>query len=344
MKRILKRKPSNAFAEPIKQTFNLISFKTNEPLLLGSSSLSSQLYNNDYDLFETVFQSDNSKALTHVHQRFKKMIEDIHSKDIYFLDFKLGLDDLLIPTSSDIRGFYKLKYKEGLITKEQVNNILDSDENNLDEEARLIYTLRWSPKEIKQGYKELSNGRREYFVDALKDKAIIKLDIAYYVYDQFIEFSNIYQIYYGNKTFFPEIVDTLKDEMKELLREGKYFKYIKRLFSVARINRNEKLLEKLVKLLNSNFGLVYKVASQLNTMIDILDKGYKPIDKIHQSLQYLKQQLSYVYEFNLPKDIFEQFDRMSKIKSVKSLSTKLSKMTDLLMKKVNQETSKSSVF
>jgi len=337
---MLKLKPKDSFAEPIKQAFNLISYNVENPILSGSSSLSSIQYNNDYDLYEKVYKSnDLNKALKEVHQRFKNIINDIKRSDnIYFLDFKLGLDNDLMPTTSNIKAFYKEKYDNGLISKQQLDTILNATENELDEESRLIYTLRWSPKEIQQGYKELSGGRREYFVDALKDKSIIKIDVVYYIYDQFIEFSNIFEIHYGNKTYMPSInvIESLKDDMRQLLREGNYFKYLKRLFVLARINNDTKLIENLLEIFNSNLGLVYKIASQLKTMTDMIDKGYKLIDKYHNSLQYLKQQLGYVYEFNLPKDIFEKFDKMSKTKSAKSLYKQLEIMTDLLMNKVNK--------
>jgi hypothetical protein len=349
MNKLFKKKPLKSFSNDIQNTFNLISFNINEPELMGSSALSSIQYNNDYDLYEVIHKSkDINNAVKQVYNRFKKMINDIQQSDnIYFLDFKLGLDNDLIPTTSNIKAFYKEKYDKGLISKQQLDTILNAKENELDEQARQIYTLRWSPKEIQQGYKELSGSRREYFIDALQDKAIIKLDIVYYIYDQFIEFSNIFEIYYGNKTYMPSIniLESLKDDMNDLIREGNYFKYLKRLFVLEKINKNEQMVNNLIDVFNSNLGLVYKIASQLKTMTEIIDKMGKskgvPLDKMRNSLQFLKQQLSYVYEFNLPKDIYEKFDKMSKTKSIKSLYNQLVNMTELLMKKVNKISKKS---
>jgi hypothetical protein len=78
--------------------------------------------------------------------------------------------------------------------------------------------------------------------------------------------------------------------------EQKYFKVIKRLFSIAKQNHNTTTLTLLTSILNSELGRIYTVISDINTIIYILENvKYIPSKRIDYEIQEFKPRLSNIY-------------------------------------------------
>ena len=73
------------------QVFDKLSIETKYKVL-GSASLRSTLYINDYDLHD-YFKSNSSNALNRITQHFKKLFKDTYKDSSKWItDFKCGID------------------------------------------------------------------------------------------------------------------------------------------------------------------------------------------------------------------------------------------------------------
>lgn len=349
---ILKPRLEASFADDTRDVFRMISYRGNfeKAQLLGSTSLASSEYYADFDLFEKVIESTNiPRAKLDVWNAFKAMMRLLErNPEVYFLDFKAGIDkDLFLSRPSFenpalVRRFYKERQMSGLITQQQMGEIekLMTDPLNLYEYCRKLWTIRWTPKTIESGMTELSKGRRKTFLDAVDDKAVIKIDVAVYMNGTFVEFSNVFEIYAGKRPLnYTEsnIVQAIRDSLDYYKHEKKWYKVLKRYFSIARIEKNVRPIELLTPFFNSNVGLVNRVRSALSTIVDMIGKGYKPMPKYRDSIQFNKQQLGSVFEFDLPSGTFDKLDDASRQRSPAKMADRLEKIVEELDDLVSQK-------
>ena len=99
--------------------------------------------------------------------------------------------------------------------------------------------FRWTYKDIMKGY----IGKKS-FEDCLKDKSMIKLDLVYLLNGVFVEISEVYFFKIQNHTNYYDdafntnsIKTSIQNEIHELLNNGKYFKALKRMFSILNIKK-----------------------------------------------------------------------------------------------------------
>ena len=157
--------------------------------------------------------------------------------------------------------------------------------------------FRWTYKDIMKGY----IGKKS-FEDCLKDKSMIKLDLVYLLNGVFVEISEVYFFKIQNHTNYYDdafntnsIKTSIQNEIHELLKNGKYFKALKRMFSILNIENSKKpIVNKLISFFNSQTGILYKANSDLNILLILIDNKFrKPnIDDIKNNLQVIKQNLS----------------------------------------------------
>jgi hypothetical protein len=120
------------------------------------------------------------------------------------------------------------------------------------------------------------------------DVNFIKIDIISYIDYKFIEMSVIYDC--GNKTI--NLIDSIKNDINELMKEGKYYKVLKRLFSLNRllgIKGDHKLLKQLTDIFNSEYGLLYSNISNVEACKTVKDRYKDKLTKtrIKDNLRYL---------------------------------------------------------
>jgi hypothetical protein len=85
-----------------------------------------------------------------------------------------------------------------------------------------------------------------------------------------------------------EYIQDLEDDFKELKQEGKYYKSLKRLFIISKLNDDYKRLTKLTLFFNSNFGKLYLLKNKLEA-IEILLTTFKNTvkeDDIKKRIEY----------------------------------------------------------
>jgi hypothetical protein len=83
---ILQPKYKSLLDKKLLNIINLIKFKNNNVELKGSSSLSSQKYFSDYDLFSNISIIPNVED---TYNEFKRIFEDLEKNDIKFIELKL---------------------------------------------------------------------------------------------------------------------------------------------------------------------------------------------------------------------------------------------------------------
>jgi hypothetical protein len=200
--------------------------------------------------------------------------------------------------------------------------------------------FRWTYKDIMKGY----IGKKS-FEDCLKDKSMIQLDLVYLLNGLFVEISEVYFFkiqnhtnYYDNEFDTNNIKSNIQKEIHELLNEGKYFKALKRIFSILQIEKNTKpIVTKLISFFNSETGILYKANADLNILLILIDNKFrKPnIDDIKNNLQAIKQNLS--IQTQTHKNCSIIIDDICKQNNINNMKLYIYKLSEYLQKIYNRE-------
>jgi len=298
-------------------------------VVAGSMSLKSQQYAGDYDLVETVngkYKNTESAINAYV-KRFQSIIKNLMKmKNVYIGDIKAGMvsDWIVIPDNVGIKknrvvGYnaplFRSKVKElydtNIITKEEYDYSMKQLINNptidefllLKKELR-FHLVRWTPDDVLKGKITLRNNRVMTLQEAFVSPTIIKLDaIGYIQSSRFVDFSIIYLL--KNKGKAINNVDTkneiwaIKQDLLYYLASNNYYKASKRLFTLANIKNDLKLIEQLTEMFNSDLGRLYSIISDLNTILFLLDNEHSiPVDKIKYELDGIRTRLGNIYSIS----------------------------------------------
>ncbi len=261
------------------------------------------------------------------------------TKSHYIGDIKAGIDQALIIDIGDlsfsrtgkpsITGYnretvafaIKQLYRDGLINSKEYEEIMKYVIENIDlEQWEKLYAvlrdkwlLRWSPAEILKGVKKLSGNRKITLGEAINQHTMTKIDMWAKVNERFIEYSNVLTYYMvdkqGNKTLLnyvnvPEgIQEGLKKEVEKYafsIKDFKPFKMIKRMWSMARTNKDYKMIELLTPLMQTDLGRLSQINSDLEVLIGII-KNVKspPMASIMQEIDNLKWRIGNIFEINI---------------------------------------------
>jgi hypothetical protein len=210
--------------------------------------------------------------------------------------------------------------------------ILDFKAGETEEDEESIH---WTYKQIKQGYQIIHNKRYD-LEDCLKQQsATIKLDVCYILNNLFIDITNNYFINHTEET--KKVVrDFLKDDVDELIEDNKYFKAIKRLFSIERLEG--KTDTDLLAFLNSDYGRFYKVIHDLELVEMMSEQTFKKIDKnlLSINLESIKNFLSNVTVFEV-NHIIDEINDIIKSKKYGEIEALVNRCMTLLNNKVESQ-------
>jgi hypothetical protein len=149
------------------------------------------------------------------------------------------------------------------------------------------------------------------FIDALKMRSMIKIDVITLINSRIIEISEVYSITLDETS---NIENTEKDyikqdilqEYKQIIKNGNYFKALKKMYSIIRLeNENDRQLDILINYFNSPIGLLYRIKSDLETILLIINEKKFETDIIIQSLHLMNEQLSSFQVENLIENIIK---------------------------------------
>jgi len=347
MDNLLEKRDRITYKNKINDTIKLISFNNFKVSILGSASLKSQLYSADYDLTQEIKYKNFETAKKEIIKHFRQIIKRIaRNKNVFFIKFKLGFNDELYQeynTINEIKDFFKKKKK--YITKEEYKELMKiNDLDELREYTRKLATLRWKPREIMEGYK-IVNGKKKTIEDALDDGAVIKLDILAYIDGEFVDLNNLFELYVGNRQLSikdSKILSNINKDIIHYYEDKNYIKMLKRIFSIAKIKKDKKIIEKITEILNSGVGRGYEVMSNIDNIYELINalnenklNDLRP--KIEGYIQILKDKLGNIYEFDIPLSFFKEFDKISNLKNFNLMLSRLLNLQKKLKELINKE-------
>jgi hypothetical protein len=164
----------------------------------------------------------------------------------------------------------------------------------------------------------------------------------------FVEITEVYfldingfKTYETNMLNSTSIKSALQNEFHEQVKEGNFFKALKRLFSILLIEKAKKpLLEKLISFFNSETGILYKANADLQILINVISNTFRQvkIEDIKNNLQIIKANLSIQTETQkncsiIIDDICSQTDLNKMNVYIQKLSEYLSKVFNRFAKR-----------
>lgn len=156
--------------------------------------------------------------------------------------------------------------------------------------------IRWTAQEVLKGV--LKMGDHEHTLeDSMKQEAMFKLDVVALIEERYIELSMVYQTKYNYKVNKKELVKQLKVEIETKEEEGMYYKMAKRMFSVARLNNDATVAQKLIPLFNGDLGRLYAIISDIEVLLYLFEnKIHIPKDRLKTELDNFKARMGSIWE------------------------------------------------
>lgn len=364
---LMKKEYPKNYDDEVKNIIEKISFKNENVDILGSMSFRSIHYSSDYDCFEIV----RLNSIEELERDFKQIIRNIkNDKNIYFGDIKIGSidkwkvlnDNMYFDSNDKLRLYDKEKSMDKLnqllndkvITRKEYNEGLKllKDDPKIEDVKNMVKKmrfniLRWTPKDILDGYIILRNGEKYTLKEALQDKSLFKLDTIALIDNKYTEFSIIYDVIIENKRINYEPIDTKKTLKNDIILYesiGNYFKLLKRLFSLYNYeikydNDKSKIpkIKNILKILNSDLGIMYVVIQDLDVLIYLIKEGRGNMREIKQQVNKFIGDLSDVYNAEYIK--YEN-KILNKLNSKKDLLNNLENVKSELEDILNKETVK----
>ena len=371
------------FSKDIQAVMKAVSFDNMHGLnLFGSMGIRSQQYTSDYDLFQYVHMTEasNETALRKLATDFKFIIHNLSGmREVYIGDIKAGsiedwkvLSDKTYIDGDKVVNFNFFDASEKLENLKR-QNIITSDEYSISKKILVsnptpqeylsmlkqikFNVLRWTPKDISNGYLTLRNFRVVKLEEALGMPAMTKLDVVVFLRsNQYADLSIIYQFINNKHVLNKEELNApkkeeygIKTDILYYMNTGFYFKVCKRMFTLLRMAGNSINCIKVNSILNdSQVGILYTVYCDIGTILYILeDTPELPLQRIENEVDQFKNKLSNIYKVpqyldNEP-EIFHIIDRISNAKTTNKrpeLIAELTKLSDILFTALNSYTLK----
>jgi len=121
------------------------------------------------------------------------------------------------------------------------------------------------------------------------------------------------------------------------VKEGNYFKALKRLFSILLMeNAKKPLLEKFMSFFNSETGILYKANADLQILVNVISNTFRQvkIEDIKNNLQIIKANLSIQTETQKNCSII--IDDICSLSDLNKIKTYIQKLSEYLSKVFNR--------
>jgi len=285
-------------------------------VLVGSSSIRSQIYAGDFDAIEKVKLTDPNEIVEKLRNIVKKLrvvpetfIGDIKCgeepkwsvfrdsarvEDGEVLDFAVKESQTRVDELLRANVISQKEAKESLELLEDADSALEF----LDARKIIKFsTLRWKPSDILQGFLDY-RGHRFKLTDAIMSGGMLKIDAISNVEDRFTEFSVIYDLVDKKNKRLTNVPSNVVRSLQEdvlYYNDADPFKALKRMFALSKAERKQKVAELLVPVLNSDLGRLYQIIGDLKTLRSLLERPVKPLKEIRSQLDDMKQRFGNIY-------------------------------------------------
>lgn len=367
----LETKPHESYPRDLIQNMKMITF-FHEGLAVpfGSYIYKMQKYPGDVDLleeFEDCCSPD--KVIRKFIKSLLRVVKDIKSSKLhYFSEFKAGIDHIYdIDIGKLENGIYYINpllkeisinlYKKKFLDKNEIVDILKIINRGIftGDGYDIIFNiyrnrriLRWSVKEIEDGYKML-HGKKKKLYDALFDETHVKIDVLLLYNNRFIEMTNFVGLAYEDENKEIHFINinlekihnipiTLPPEIEKLYFSNYYyspFKMTKRIYSLSRNKQDENTLWKIIPLITGDVSLLYQIRSEIDVLLLILEKvKVPPIKTINKQLDEMKSRITFILEINDYRQIiiFSLINKAIDTKSIKNKIELLEKLNNSYFK------------
>jgi len=345
----------------------------------------------DVDLFENIFRDHIDEVVGLFTRNIKRIVAKLQkSKHQYFLEVKLGVDHLYskinigtcdhdVFTVADglFETLANIYHKKGFILSDDyeiINRMRLHEPKNqfcfetIKKVIRKYAVLRWTAKEIEQGYKWLFNEndvKYKYTIEeAIKDKGQVNIEGIFINGDnKYVDCSNFFVLVYKDEQGHEKVLnlpdaalydavnyrkENLKTSMYTLIYSSidpNWFKALKRMLSYGKSFEDIELIKKVYPIINSQMGVAYNLMSQLKTCSKILkehNKKYMYKNTLYHTLDAIRfklQELIFVsYDFS---DVIDLINiAVSNVEKIKEseLVEMINIIAKSLLKYLNQQT------
>jgi len=299
----IKKKDPESYSNRIIDSLNHIEIPFTKPLqIVGSYPYISQLYN-DIDGRQTVLFCENKEeAVTKIVKLLKKMAHNINdTTNIFWSNLKAGFH------------------------------------NNKE--------VKWTIEEVMRGFIVFPNRDVLYLKDAIQQPGIVNIEIWRFINDRFVEISNFYRLRYCDKQGKVQIINNIKDDFKEamkkdikvLLKEGNYYKALKRVFVLGVRKNDKKIVLSVQKLLLSFDAKIYQLSVDIHTIIEMLTiLKNPPMKKILSGIDIIKDKLGKFYYNSNTDNMFLLFNNLTRNRhDIKTIIKVLFNIFKFLSKDIN---------
>jgi len=187
--------------------------------------------------------------------------------------------------------------------------------------------VRWTIEEVIKGFKMVNNVK--YTIEDGFKSSNAKVDTIALVQKVIhTEINVVYKVVKeeSSKLDIKEIEEQLKQSLYEYVKEKNYYKMAKRMYAIARLNKDYKTLEKLTEMFNGDLGRIYSLLNESITLITLLENNKSlDLDKIKYEIDNFRYRINNVYTV-------ESFYRKRN-----KLSSKIKKMITLPNTKSSRE-------
>jgi len=279
----MEREFPNQYSTPLIKVLKAISL--GPPNVVGSSADPRILYSADYDMVESMKVTSTSE------RQFQKKIKQIQ-KVGKITDIKCGeisAWNLLLKASvkngkvrnynhkeelahlAELWQYQLITHDEFMYGSEKLVEHLDPVQFLLLKKELRFGLLRWTVKEVEQGYKKLRGGEFITLEDAFKTKGLTKVDVVAWIINKYVEVSNIIIWLKPNKqpyTYVPQLYASLAEDILLYAAEGNYVKVAKRMYSLSKQYKDVEIQNKISSILNSPIGRLYMLVADLEVLQD----------------------------------------------------------------------------
>lgn len=308
---ILQPRRTESLTPDIKSVIDILTLDPkNPPKIVGSFKYKIHEYPADIDLYETVHgccEVETTKQ--QLVEYFKQMAIKINNRRFTYLgDFKAGVDEryyinigeydpekktLISYNSDDIINKIADLYEKKLLTKEEAVEWLRLvyvkpgviEYQKLRDAIRKKYVLRWTTKEILQGYKILPLNKRISLLTAISQKTIVKADLWALIDDRFMEVTNWFMLTAEENGKIYHLTEKPDMYQKSLKREilllknprlKKNMKLAKRMWLYAIVEEDHYIIKQLYPLFSSPVAKLYQIQSEVEILMNMLKKLSDP--------------------------------------------------------------------
>lgn len=205
--------------------------------------------------------------------------------------------------------------------------------------------IRWNFENMMDGYKVVED-KKIWFINALQQKSVIKLDLLYLDEDKRLyEITQNYYLEINKNTTYNKIMKTdLKASLIKSFKEYYYndknfYKALKRIYSYYKIfDKNNKNIKLLRELFNSELGKQSKIISDLKNILLLMEQTFRNVPKniIYDNLLLLNFNIFDNDIITLYNEIIQNFKSLSK----NMIREKIENIINLLFDVVNEKTLK----